>query len=516
MNITKNIFKLTLFSLIFLETLSFIGFKFATINLMGFIVLSLLVLVLSMKSIEYGLYFIVAELIIGSKGYLFSLDLDGVSVSIRIAFWLIVMSVWGFKIGTKLIKCNPKPLTSIFKTKSFKYLVPLLVFSLWGLASGFLQHNSFNNIFDDFNAWLFFLLVLPITSVFIYHNKTHSMDQFLANIKDVVIASLLWMCTKTLLLLYVFSHNIYNITPSIYKWVRDTGIGEITQMEGGFYRIFFQSHIFALLAFIFIAVLISKTLSQKKLGLNSFKKDRSFTLLYLFMSLLLSVTIISFSRSNWVGLITGLFILEVLVFIKFNFKKIALINIHLIVILVLSIAIIAGIVKFPYPNPIGGFSTTELLAERASQVKGEAGVSSRFALLPELFSEIKESPVYGKGFGATVTYKTSDPRVLKSSATGDYTTYAFEWGWLDIWLKIGIFGVISYIYYLYGIIFKTSKNDFLTFNTKTALAISLVTLVAVSFFSPYFNHPLGIGFLLFSALTMEFWRNGQGELQKNK
>ena len=50
----------------------------------------------------------------------------------------------------------------------------------------------------------------------------------------------------------------------------------------------------------------------------------------------------------------------------------------------------------------------------------------------------------GRGFGATVTYQTRDPRILADNGSGEYTTYAFEWGWLDIWLKLGIFGLAAY------------------------------------------------------------------------
>ncbi|PIR92278.1 hypothetical protein COU01_02675, partial [Candidatus Falkowbacteria bacterium CG10_big_fil_rev_8_21_14_0_10_44_15] len=48
---------------------------------------------------------------------------------------------------------------------------------------------------------------------------------------------------------------------------------------------------------------------------------------------------------------------------------------------VLSIALVFGIVKFPYPQPTAAFDLS-LLSERAGKISGEAGVSSRWNLLP--------------------------------------------------------------------------------------------------------------------------------------
>jgi UDP-N-acetylmuramoyl-L-alanyl-D-glutamate--2,6-diaminopimelate ligase len=48
-------------------------------------------------------------------------------------------------------------------------------------------------------------------------------------------------------------------------------------------------------------------------------------------------------------------------------------------------------------------------------------------LLPILFDGVKRHPVLGSGFGATVTYKSSDPRVVAATG-GVYTNYAFEPG----------------------------------------------------------------------------------------
>jgi O-antigen ligase len=198
--------------------------------------------------------------------------------------------------------------------------------------------------------------------------------------------------------------------------------------------------------------------------------------------------------------------------IRKKWRRLALLSAIIPGALVIGIGLIVVSVKLPWPDPLGGFSTAELLSERAAKFTGEAGASSRWALWPELIKEIKAAPIFGQGFGATVTYISSDPRVLSESPTGEYTTFAFEWGWLDIWLKIGLFGLAAYLALMSKIIYAGLKAigrlDFLIAPNTAALLVpalifGLAALSAVNFFSPYFNHPLGIGFLIITALAVE-------------
>ncbi|MEK9158429.1 MAG: hypothetical protein AAB673_00295, partial [Patescibacteria group bacterium] len=100
-----------------------------------------------------------------------------------------------------------------------------------------------------------------------------------------------------------------------------------------------------------------------------------------------------------------------------------------------------------------------------------------------------------------------DPRILKTSPTGDYTTYAFEWGWLDLWLKLGVIGLLVYL----GLIWEIFKVGFSTISYKLqatsymsfGLLMTLVALVVIHNFTPYLNHPLGLGWLIFTGLFLE-------------
>ena len=198
----------------------------------------------------------------------------------------------------------------------------------------------------------------------------------------------------------------------------------------------------------------------------------------------------------------GLFVLGIFVIINFNFKRLAYLSGLLLITGILSIGLIVAIVRFPYPDPVGGFLNMQVITDRASKITGEAAVSSRWNLLPKLWEEILKAPFLGQGFGATVTYKSSDPRVLESSPTGEYTAYAFEWGWLDIWLKLGLFGLIAYLA-LIGKVLKSTFPYFKKNNLALGAMISLIVICFVNIFTPYMNHPLGIGYLISISVVVD-------------
>jgi len=118
-----------------------------------------------------------------------------------------------------------------------------------------------------------------------------------------------------------------------------------------------------------------------------------------------------------------------------------------------------------------------------------------------LSDKIFKSPLLGFGFGSTVTYRSSDPRVLSDNPSGLYTTYALEWGWLDIWLKIGFIGMAIYLFIIFYLIFKILRGirnkEFVDKNFLIiGLSAALLSITVLNNFSPYLNHPLGIFFLL--------------------
>ena len=470
----KN-FRFIFLIIFFFELISLSGHLMPQINTLGFFAILLLILIFSLKNLKYGILTALTELFIGGKGYLFFFNIAGVTISIRIAIWLIIMSVYLVKLLGKLIKEKNISFESFKKTELYLFII-LFVFLAWGVINGFMNNTGWNNIFFDFNAWLFFAYIFPVIQV--VKNNHNFTEEFLQRF----FISTIWLCFKTLTLLFIFSHNLIGMIHEIYRWVRITGVGEITNMESGFIRIFFQSHLFVLIGF-FVILFIFNNFNPKK---------KYFWIYFSLLTLFSSIIILSFSRSFWVGMFGSFLIYSIITIRKYNFKNFFKTSLVLLISLFFSIALIAGIIKFPYPDPNANFNLSQL-TNRARNIKNESAVSSRYALLSPLLLEIKKTPIMGAGFGKTITYKSSDPRILEQTADGFYTTYAFEWGWLDIWLKLGILGTLFYLF----MIGKIIKNG-LSLNSwiSLSLSIGLVFIVVTSIFSPYTNHPLGIGYII--------------------
>jgi O-antigen ligase len=492
MNLFGKKFRFTLLLIFLAEIFSLFGYLLPIFNNIAFFIIVLLCLVLAIIKLEYGVYVIFVELFIGSLGYLFSFSLGNNNISVRIALWLIIMSIWLVKSIINVIKTKRISLP-IFKSSYFKYFLLFFAFIIWAFANGILNKNSLHDVFFDFNGWLYFTLIFPVYDVF---NPTESSERNnkISGFMQIFTACLAWLTFETFFLLFAFSHGLTGIIESLYHWVRDTGVGEITQMQGGFYRIFFQSHIYVLIGF-FIFLLLALNYNKNE----KIYKTKSLNY-WLFSILLLAVNIISFSRSNWIGLIAGLAAVSMIFIYQKKWRKLGLLVLLVFINLIVSLGLIVLIAKFPYPSATANFNTADLLSERASDISSESGVSSRWSLLPKLFAKIESGPVLGKGYGTTVTYQSKDPRILAANPTGEYTTYAFEWGWLDIWLKLGILGLLSYFLLLYIIIFKNIRKNTNLDDDKQiinfSLLLGLFIIIAVSFFSPYMNHPLGIGYLI--------------------
>jgi hypothetical protein len=571
-------FRRTLLFIILFELISLCGYLWPLWNKLFFIILAVSFLIICLKRLDVGVYIILAELFIGSKGYLFYYDLGGALISIRIAFWLIIMGVWFMKASEYLIKKRKNKNIKLdnycrfFKSKLFYYFIALFAIFGLGLILGFINGNSFNNIFDDFNAYLFFGLIL------VFYDTIVS-QQNIERVMSVLAASLVAISLKTIALLYFFSHN-FSGARSLYKWVRTSGVGEITNMGGNYYRIFFQSHIFIIIGFIIFLIFLF--FNDYKLNLKNFArgmaikrlKEKSSKIypnsIYRYSAmiiLLVAVILISLSRSFWIGLAAGLiaifvyylinenfsykkFIINFIIFsaliaylfficgaqyylgifisiliffyfliriLKFPKRKVFEFTCVLAIIFALAIGFINNVVKFPWPHSDVDINLGELFGERAITISGEAAVGSRWSLLKPLSENIIKFPtiLVGSGFGSTITYKSSDPRVLAENPSGEYTTYAFEWGYLDIWLKLGIIGLAAYIILIFKLFFlglsEIKKDNWKIANDESRLILGLLLGLIIVFvihcFTPYLNHPLGIGYLLLCVVIFDVFSN---------
>lgn len=491
--INKKFYYLIL-ALFLIETLSFLSYFFPLLREISFFVILLTVLFLAIKDLKYALYIIIIELIVGSHGYIFFSDILNFELSIRIAMWLVVMIVWFVKyiinlknyLQTPIQERKGQSLTNFFAY--FPIYLLLGLFILIATIKGAVLNNDLSVWFNDFNSWLYFLILLPLIYIF----RNNNIKNLTRDIIRIFLAGVTWISIKTVLFLFFFSHNL-PIIESLYAWSREYLLAEITVSPSNFYRIFFQSHIYTLMLIIIALFSLNdwKNISKKK----------TYILITIF-TLSLSSIFLSLSRSLWVGLALSLLVWLVYIIKRYK-KKIIYYNLlKLSLISILAIFLITAIINIPLPGYKANYNAGRAFKDRTKIVNNdEPAISSRWSLLTPMAQEIIKSPIIGHGFGKEITYISQDPRVLEKNSNGEYTTYAFEWGWFSIWLKMGLLGLLAYLWLFYRVIFdafKAKHNQPYIW----ALGLSLLALMAVNFFTPYLNHPLGIMYLILVSLII--------------
>ncbi|MFZ6015193.1 MAG: glycosyltransferase [Patescibacteria group bacterium] len=482
-----------------LEVVSYITLQAPLWRQMATIIAAVFVFYLAYSKPAKALAIIAAELWIGGFGYLLSISANGpeTGISLRMA----LMAGFGLGWGINALKSRIWRFWKLNELMVVQVWILVGVMIVSGLFNGWYQNQTY--LFQDANAWFFLLYFIPVLDIAHRHK-----DELAQSIRCAFIASAVWLPAKALFLFYIFSHGIIAIADPLYTWIRDTRVGEITPAGGNLFRIFFQSAIFSIVAGIFTFAYWIETqdaglktqdvrfkMQESRLKMqNAIQRLKCMLPRYsywLIWILSVAMIVISLSRSYWVGSLAGFFLVFVLSI--FHYKKLRLIAcIKSIFGTILAFCLLAGVMYFPWPAP-GEISLASMLKDRGTVT--DAAGSSRWNLLPAMWDKIGENPIIGSGFGSTITYKSQDPRILKDHPNGVYTTYAFEWGWLSLWVKFGIFGPLVMLILLTSIIYRTWKSQY-DWWIKTALISSIIAIAVVHIFTPYFDHPLGFSVLL--------------------
>ncbi|RJO59257.1 hypothetical protein C4546_02660 [Candidatus Parcubacteria bacterium] len=463
---------LLVFALIGLEAASFLAWRFPSFGVFAWLIIVGLVVAVSLVKLEFGLSWVIAELILGGKGYLFSLPLGNFDLSIRLGIFSAVFLVWVLR---------------AVKTKNFwgsQYNFRWLWIGLGGIVVwagliGLLRGNGLKAVFLDANAFLFLGLV-PAFGCLKSRKDFFSLCNFIA-------AALIVLALKTGLTQGLFNHLPSTSLADYYKWIRDTGVGEITFIIGHLYRVFFQSQVFGLLGFF--------------LGIGLVMAQPKFRWLWTGVAgLSVFVVITSLSRSFWLGggvaLVMGLIGLLAIKSARQGFGRVIF---HSAVAGLIGYLGFMWVLNFPYLWG-GGIQGGSLVRIR-TDISSESAASSRKELLPVINQAILDHPYTGSGFGTALTYRTKDPRVNKNgNAQGTlYTTTAFELGYNALALQFGLPFFLGYLLVLFTIL----KKGIVLFKLESrhraiiaGLVLSLIAVFALHATTPYLNHPLGLGILM--------------------
>lgn len=426
-----SVFRWTLLGLIVTDVASFFStYDERAVNVFA-ILATLAVFILAFKRLDLALLIIIAELVHGSQGHLLELHLAGHEIPIRVLFFVVIMFAYFFGFLAHFpIKTHQK-MYGHTKIDTLFFLIFLGMVGV-GVMRGLARGNPFVDIFNDANAYAYLLLLLPL------RHAVHIRPGFTKDILGVIAAGALATVILTVGVSLAYRFDLA-LTHDLYPWIRDWGLGQVTPaLPAEWNRVFFQSHLWVLLA---VPILQN----------------------WLAAGTLLGIVVLSFSRSLWLGAITAF------PFAPREFAR----TIPITILIVLLVA----------PASIG-------LVRGRANITTEPAAASRWALLPTLWDAIKKQPILGYGFGSKLTYETKDPKLIREFGTSQFTTYAFEWGYLEQWFKMGIFG-LGALFALLVVLFRRARGGWRT---------SLIALAVVHIFSPYLNHPLGLGFLILADI----------------
>ncbi|MEI7512783.1 MAG: glycosyltransferase [Candidatus Uhrbacteria bacterium] len=433
--------------ILLVEALSIPAAFYPTFSLVCSIIGGLVMLVLSFLHPDIALGAVVTEFMIGSLGHQFR-SFRMVLVGAFVLGWL----------GNALK-------SSKFQASSFKLQAPyyfLAASVCIGILIGYWKGSPY--LLVDANSWVAFVLIFPVIHLAKQNGK--NLRRILIPVVEI---ALCWMSVKSLGLFYLFSHDVGSWVEQVYLWVRRSGVGELTRITQATSatRVFIQSQIYAVLA---VVGLIG-------VGLRSRKQQ----VLYV---LSVATILVSFSRSFWIGCFFAF------VFVILRRKSWMLLP---RATLGAGLGLLIPILIFLFPFPASYGNLMDVFFARANT--GESAAMSRWALLPILNAKIAEAPIFGSGFGATVTYESKDPRVVASTG-GTYTTYAFEWGWHDIAVKLGLVGACIYAWLLVSLFRRLGKAGSIGWQA------ALIALAITHVFTPYLGHPLGILFIILAEASL--------------
>ncbi len=462
------------------EVLSFFGWRFPVLGVIGWVGIVGCIGFVALKRPEIALGIVIAELILGGKGYLFSVPVGSADISLRLGIFLVIFCIWAIQaLRTK----------NLWGTqKSFQWLwLGWIAIAAWAAVVGVVRNHGVHAVFEDANAFLF----LGLAPAF---GLLQTREHFYTVLRWAV-AAIIILALKTALVQGLFSHYPSTELVLLYKWVRDTGVGEITYIIGHLYRVFFQSHIYGLLAF-FTGIGLAIAQPHRRWWWAGFAGLGAFAV------------VVSLSRSFWLGgLVAISFGIGGALFQHVQPKTFVRVGMYA------GFAMLVALLGFQwmlnFPGLWGGGGSGGTLVRARSDIQTESAASSRRELLPVITKAIFTHPILGSGFGTALTYQTKDPRVntTKQAQGVPYTTTAFELGYHALAMQFGILLFIAWLGLLARFFyraFQAGRTQFAEQPIVSGLFLSVLAVSTLHLTTPYLNHPLGFGFffLLASALAL--------------
>jgi len=510
----KFVGKLTLytfFASVFIYILSFLGFLRPGVEVFGFFLMLTALIGLSLWKIEYGLLFLVFEFLAGINGHLFEFK----SISIRLVLFAVFMFIWAIQkiVDYKSLKLRIENFTNAFFFKSFAFA--LFFIALAGII-GIIRGNSLSLIFGDLVCYSYILLIFPFFDLIsnfkkseinlIHFNKTLTFAEKIFNNRKTEYSKKYWVekifqifsgvviatSSLTIVSLYFFSSHIERHGGIYYQWFRNYTGGKITKMDNNFFRVVMSSDFLVLIFFlIIIAVLLfalkGKIFKDKKYWINT-----QLSWLIFLGILSSSVLIISFTRNFLLGFIISFIFLCLI--LKVSLKRKIYFLIGLIIIFLVESFLIFYLCN--HKSIQTNFLFLNDRIETIFSPKTEVSAMSRLKRFEVGFEKLKKYFILGSGVGSElVVYDYATEKIIKTSH--------IDWGYLENFIELGLFGFLSYFFFLGTLFWQGIKKTYYSINNNDfylGILIGLFCLFVIHLFGPFLFYPTGILYILVALI----------------
>ncbi len=435
-------------------------------------IIIILFLFLAIKKFDYALVVVIGEFLVGQAGIM----MEFFGVSLRLIFFVIVMAIWLLnKIKNQKSKIKNLFSYSLLTANYSLYLFAIIFFllAIFSFTRGVINGNDLRLALGDLISYSFIFLFLPLKELWKDGNSR-------ARVQHLVWASLVFIFLFTFLNLIIFAWGIMEVHSDYYFWLRKLLIGKITNLQNGFFRIVFPSHIW-----IFFLMIVA----WARVFYDMIRQTRSFFKQHLAIAALTSaIMIMNFGRAYFVGAIVALLFLFL---ILRSPKWLKGIGIFLLVVFIELSVIFLISSKGQSLGLSDFFGRLQTITRPEEELSG----LTRLEILKPLLEGINTHWLWGVGLGSTIKYANPLDGTIRE-------TYHLDWGYLELWYELGVIGFTAFSAFLFFLGKRLTRAED---EKERCIAVALVALAVATFFGPFLYHSIG-SFLIATMISYLYSR----------
>lgn len=421
------------------------------------------------------------ELVLGGLGNLFGLPIRKVLFVLGIGLTLYMIYKEKIKINSSYIKI----------------IIIVGIYALYGSVVGIIRGNSFGSIFSDVNSFLGIVYILLL--IVYFGNNFKNIDRGIS-----IIANASFVVAVITLFLFFFSRIFLpsdeRIILAYMKLEEITQYGFISGLvnSNNYARVFLYNGIFMEIGALIYSVRLLSPNCEKKIS----------TIIKTF--LLFAGVYVSSTRGFWLGTAVGVCTLVLYYLIKKKERNFT--GKRLVVVALLLLALVwilpktyskTAVIQTP---TVSSNESVKGRIESMVDFKEDPSNQVRLIQLKFIMNAFKESPIFGYGFGATLTeysdYMLENNNLIVGGSN-------FELYYLELLYKTGIVGIIYFFGYLaYKFVqllkvFFTKNLDELDERVLMSWTIAFIAFLASSVTNPYLAGLAGFFVLIMEAYILE-------------